>query len=70
MKKPAVFVVRILFLKTAVMADNKKETERAENAGKVMTEILQVSDNIPQDLLDKAECVCGASLSEERGFHY
>jgi lipid-binding SYLF domain-containing protein len=34
----------------------KKESERVVNAGKVMTEILNVPDNIPQDLLTKAEC--------------
>ena len=34
-----------------------KETDRLKNAGEVMTEILNVPDDIPQDLLDKAECV-------------
>ena len=34
-----------------------KETDRLQNAGDVMTEILNVPDDIPQDLLDKAECV-------------
>ena len=34
-----------------------KETDRLENAGTVMEEILNVPDDIPQDLLDKAECV-------------
>jgi SH3 domain-containing YSC84-like protein 1 len=40
-------------------ADEKdtKETERLDNAGTVMEEILNIPDNIPQDLLDKAECV-------------
>ncbi len=38
-------------------ADNDKETDRMENAGTVMEEILNIPDNIPQDLLDKAECV-------------
>lgn len=33
------------------------EEERLENAGKVMQEILNVPDNIPQDLIDKARCV-------------
>ncbi len=37
--------------------DNEKETDRLENAGMVMEEILNIPDNIPQDLLDKAECV-------------
>jgi len=35
----------------------KDENERIKNAGQVMTEILNMPDNIPQDLLDKAECV-------------
>ncbi|HXE89810.1 MAG TPA: lipid-binding SYLF domain-containing protein [Terriglobales bacterium] len=34
-----------------------KENERLENAGQVMKEILNIPDNIPQDLLDKAECI-------------
>ncbi len=35
----------------------KDENNRIENAGKVMVEILNVPDDLPQDLLDKAECV-------------
>src|SRR6185436_2943518 len=35
----------------------KKEEERVENAGTVMQEILNAPDSIPQDVLDKAECV-------------
>jgi lipid-binding SYLF domain-containing protein len=35
----------------------KEEQERLRNANAVMTEILKVPDNIPQDLLDKARCV-------------
>ena len=38
-------------------ADNEKETDRLENSGTVMEEIMNIPDNIPQDLLDKAECV-------------
>lgn len=34
-----------------------KDQERLENAGKVLKEILDIPDDIPQDLLDKAECV-------------
>jgi len=37
--------------------DNKKETERLENCGTVLNEILDIPDDLPQDLLDKAECV-------------
>ncbi len=35
----------------------QKENDRVRNAGTVMTEILNVPDNIPQELLDKAVCV-------------
>jgi len=35
----------------------KKENERVANAGRVMSEILRIPDNIPSDLLQKAECV-------------
>ena len=37
--------------------EGKAERERVENAGKVMQEILNVPDDIPQNLLDKARCV-------------
>ncbi len=61
MKKAWIFPLAALFLTSAAStlfaADNKKEVERMENSGKVMTEILNVPENIPQDLLDKAECV-------------
>lgn len=35
----------------------KDENNRIRNAGKVMVEILNVPDDIPADLLEKAECV-------------
>jgi lipid-binding SYLF domain-containing protein len=35
----------------------KDENNRIKNAGKVMAEILNVPDDIPADLLDKADCV-------------
>ena len=41
----------------AARADNERETDRLDNAGSVMEEIMNIPDNIPQDLLDKAECV-------------
>jgi lipid-binding SYLF domain-containing protein len=37
--------------------DKKKWLDRLENSGMVMKEILDVPDDIPQNLLDKAECV-------------
>ena len=34
-----------------------KEADRLQNCGTVLKEILDIPDDIPQDLLDKAECV-------------
>ena len=44
---------------TARAADQKdnKANKRLENAGEVIKEILDIPDDIPADLLDKAECV-------------
>ena len=38
-------------------AKESKEEDRLENSGRVLNEILNIPDDIPQDLLDKAECV-------------
>jgi lipid-binding SYLF domain-containing protein len=35
----------------------KDQRERLQNAGQVIQEILNIPDDIPQDLLDKARCV-------------
>lgn len=37
--------------------EDKKEAERLQNCGTVLKEILDIPDDIPQDLLDKSECV-------------
>jgi SH3 domain-containing YSC84-like protein 1 len=37
--------------------DTKDEDKRLENAGTVLQEIVDIPDDIPQDLLDKARCV-------------
>jgi SH3 domain-containing YSC84-like protein 1 len=41
----------------ALAAGDKKEEERVKDAGVVLKEILNIPDDIPQDLLDKAECL-------------
>jgi SH3 domain-containing YSC84-like protein 1 len=41
----------------ASAADQTKENDRLRNCGTVLKEILDVPDSIPQDLLDKADCV-------------
>jgi lipid-binding SYLF domain-containing protein len=41
----------------ATASDKDKDDNRLENAGTVMDEILNIPDDIPQDLLNKARCV-------------
>jgi len=56
MKKICLTLALSSLLATPGFADNK-EQERVENAGKVMQEILNAPDSIPQSVLDKADCV-------------
>ncbi len=41
----------------ASAADSQKEQDRVKESGEVLKEILNIPDDIPQDLLDKAECI-------------
>src|SRR5215469_15505528 len=41
----------------SAFAENQKEQERVKESGEVLKEILNIPDDIPQDLLDKAECI-------------
>jgi lipid-binding SYLF domain-containing protein len=52
-----VTVVVCLVLASGALDAADKELDRLEEAGLVIEEILAIDDNIPQDLLDKAECV-------------
>ncbi|HLB89469.1 MAG TPA: lipid-binding SYLF domain-containing protein, partial [Terriglobales bacterium] len=52
----ALFLVFSLLL-PALAAENEKEEDRVKNSGEVLKEILNIPDDIPQDLLDKAECL-------------
>jgi lipid-binding SYLF domain-containing protein len=45
------------FLSAKVPSNVKEEDERLQNSGKVMQEILNVPDDIPQDLINRARCV-------------
>jgi lipid-binding SYLF domain-containing protein len=42
---------------TAVLYAANREQKRLENSGVVMQEIMNVPDNIPQEVIEKAECV-------------
>jgi SH3 domain-containing YSC84-like protein 1 len=46
-----------LLAEVASASDQSKDDDRLRNCGTVLNEILSVPDNIPQDLLDKADCV-------------
>jgi len=52
------FFLVLLSAVTAFAAEEaEREEDRVKDAGVVMKEILNIPDDIPQDLLDKAECV-------------
>jgi len=51
------FIVGPLIAKLANASDQTKDDDRLRNTGTVLKEILDVPDDIPQDLLDKADCV-------------
>ena len=58
MKKLIVCLVVVLIGSvTAFAANDIHEAERVKDAGEVLKEILNIPDDIPQDLLDKAECI-------------
>jgi lipid-binding SYLF domain-containing protein len=57
MKKLLPFVVVLALLAPSLAADDKKENSRLENCGLVVQEIMDIPDDIPQDLIDKADCV-------------
>jgi lipid-binding SYLF domain-containing protein len=57
MLKPMMSSFLALAIALPLAASDKKETDRLENCGLVLKEILDIPDDIPQDLLDKAECV-------------
>jgi lipid-binding SYLF domain-containing protein len=59
MTKNHLIVTLILFLLASnwIVAADEKVAERLGECGMVMKEILGIPEGIPQDLLDKAECV-------------
>jgi SH3 domain-containing YSC84-like protein 1 len=63
MKTPITYLMSVLFgltiLVSSASADDQKEKDESRllNSGTVLKEILDVPDDIPQDLLDKADCV-------------
>ena len=56
MNKVLILLALLALTGATSLAQNKQE-KRVENAGEVIKEILDVPDNVPQSLLDKAKCV-------------
>lgn len=52
-----VLALIVIALLPLTLEAQSKEANRLQNAGTVIKEILNVPDDIPQQLLDKAECV-------------
>ncbi len=49
--------VALLLFSSALFAGDKREEDRARACGEVLQEVLDIPENIPPDLLNKAECV-------------
>jgi SH3 domain-containing YSC84-like protein 1 len=57
MKKFMVCLIVVLMSAVAAFANDEREAARVKDAGVVLKEVLNIPDDIPQDLLDKAECL-------------
>ena len=58
MIRKSILVVCLGLIATApLFAENNKEQKRLENSGVVMQEIMNTPENIPQEVIEKAECV-------------
>ena len=58
MKQQCIALTLALFLAGTLFArSNEKESDRVKQAGQVLKEIVNIPDNIPKDLFDRAECV-------------
>ena len=57
MKNTRLVTVLVMLLSAIPGYSQSKEMDRLENAGKVLSEILSVPEDIPRDLLNKADCV-------------
>ena len=58
MKRVAIYLMMVLtFTMLGLAEDNEHEQDRVKDSGEVLKEILNIPDDIPQELLDKAECI-------------
>ena len=57
MRKATTLLMAVLLALPALGQNDSKEEKRLQECGEVLKEILDIPDNIPKELLDKAECV-------------
>lgn len=57
MKKTFSSLLMLALLALPLAAGEDKINDRLENCGTVVQEVMDIPDNIPQDLIDKADCV-------------
>ncbi|HEV2689485.1 MAG TPA: lipid-binding SYLF domain-containing protein [Bryobacteraceae bacterium] len=58
MQKLLTAIVFLFAMSVAMAAaDNERENDRVKDAGVVLKEIINIPDDIPHDLMDRAECV-------------
>ena len=50
-------LLALVMVAPPLLADDSKEAERLQNCGTVLKEIMDIPDDIPEDLIDKAECI-------------
>ena len=50
-------LLALVMVAPPLLADDSKESERLQNCGTVLKEIMDIPDDIPEDLIDKAECI-------------
>lgn len=55
--KRVLFAAVLLIAISSPAFAQKKESDRVANAGRVMKEIMDIPDDIPQSVIDKADCV-------------
>ncbi|MDP9146158.1 MAG: lipid-binding SYLF domain-containing protein [Acidobacteriota bacterium] len=53
----SLMAIAVLALPLAGREKDRKESERLYNCGTVLKEIMDIPEDIPQDLIDKAECI-------------
>src|SRR5450631_3008735 len=57
MKRMIPALMALAALALPLSGSDRKELERLQNCGTVLKEIMDIPEDIPQDLIDKAECV-------------